>query len=250
MTNNAISKYATENGINLYEAVSIASSIAIKNELDYIEILDSHHPKELFFSISTYTEDERFEESFDFEKIQTLLESEYKFLCVMSDTLSSDEYITKLDAIIQNQVIKLKSENVYTETHLSYCFYEDSIGYIFTYEKITGQKSDTYYFSYNDYIAKACHSDILEWGQSFAEKIESEHNDLLEYLISDKYFLLCTTKESRLKYYDKIIINRYPYLYAIMTNQNSFRKMPNFYLSYDKKSRSYYAETVYEHSKN
>ncbi len=243
---NAISKYAKLHSISLYEISRfLGTDIVLKNENDYIALLKKYRVDTIFYSYTEIVDSDEDDTEIDYEEIQYQLEKDYKFLPVFSDMLSSDEYITKLDGIIEKH-LNVVEVPTYKETIIEYSFFLNSVGYSYRYIQTEGSKGDgSSSWGRASKLCHDCEADILNWGKEFARSVYTEKEELTNELRKDKEFIKCKTKDSRTMYLEKIVNLRYPHLKAIMTHPNSFKKIPDFYFSFDKSRRSFYAAEIY-----
>ena len=126
---NAISKYAKLHSISLYEiSWFLGTYIVLKNENDYIALLKKYRVDTIFYSYTEIVDSDEDDTEIDYEEIQYQLEKDYKFLPVFSDMLSSDEYITKLDGIIEKH-LNVVEVPTYKETIIEYSMISQSINF-------------------------------------------------------------------------------------------------------------------------
>ena len=105
---NAVSQYAKLHRISMYEISRFhGTDVILKNENDYIALLGKYGVDTIFYSYTEIEDNDEDDSEIDYEEIQYQLEKDYKFLPVLSDMLSSDEYITRLDGIIKKHIRRL-----------------------------------------------------------------------------------------------------------------------------------------------
>ena len=243
---NAVSQYAKLHRISMYEISRFhGTDVILKNENDYIALLGKYGADTIFYSYTEIEDNDEDDSEIDYEEIQYQLEKDYKFLPVLSDMLSSDEYITRLDGIIKKHLNVVEAPT-YKETVLEYSFLVNSVGYSFSYVQEEGSKGDdSSSWERSFKLCHDCESDILDWGKEFARSVYAEKEELTNGLRKDEEFAKCKTKDARTMYLEELVNLRYPHLKAMMAHPNSFKKIPDFYFSFDKSRRSFIAAEIY-----
>lgn len=251
MLDNKISSYLSDNGIKVYETVGSSYRVQLKKQEDFIELLDKYKPEEVFFFCRVDDTDDKLNDISE-EQIQEQLEYEYKFLYPMTD---DEQYFLQLDAIIKKhideEIAKLTSD--IANCTIEYWFFTNMGGYGIEIKE-DGKKKRTFtIWEAQSMIVKSCKADVMGLGITFAERAKSELENLFEYLDSDAEFCNLKTKDKRASYFDEIIDNENKDYFALKTLKNNpgcFKKLPDFYMSFDKKGRSRYAEEIFERHNN
>ena len=245
---NLIEKYVRENGLDIYKAKNMSASyIYLESEEEFIRLLKESGERRLFCFNDTKVADDGYNDGPDYEKIQELLEKEYKFLNPISDTISSDDYIERLDEIINNQIRELENTSPYRLITKRYMFFINYIAYLFEYSTTEGSEDDYYErLDIMSTIQRRCEADIISWGNEFVKVLYSEKEALDEKMKSDEKFLNSRNKTARAMYYDYVANTQYPHLRAYLLHPTSFKKIPNFHFSFDKLARATYVEQIYE----
>lgn len=68
----------------------------------------------------------------------------------------------------------------------------------------------------------------------------------VQHQLEEDDFFKCKTKDARTMYLEEFVNLHYPHLRELMNHPNSFKKIPDFYFSFDRSRRSFYASQIFD----